>query len=383
MPKASDLVSVVMPVRNALPFLDAAIESILGQTHADFEFVIGDDGSTDGSSERLQDWKRRDRRIRLLRNGGQCLGPAGSSNWVAHAAAHPLIARMDADDISMPDRLHAQVQAFRRHPDAVVVGSMCDYLDDSGRRVGGRNRSVFRNKHAIFPCAHGALMFRRDVFERVGGYRADCDYWEDIDLFLRMEREGPVLILPEVHYRYRYSTTSSRQVSDEARVARAQDLSVRCLAAHMEGRNYEALIEESRRSPPKEQICLPVMALVALEQLRRGDPRSIFRSWAWRHVSFGHKRRRIRILVFAAWTWLNPASLRALLDLKSRFADWRARHIVPDGTIHVWRGSARARRITLQAYEPVDRKHDALQPNQLAAVNCLAAASAAGFGEHV
>ncbi|HEY5712363.1 MAG TPA: glycosyltransferase family A protein [Allosphingosinicella sp.] len=337
MGQADQAVSVVMPVRNAMPFLDDAIISILAQTHDNFELVIGDDGSTDGSSGRIDEWARRDKRIRVIRNQGAGLGPAGSANWVARAAIHPLIARMDADDISMPERLRAQVQALCAEPAAVIVGSLYDYIDRSGRRIGGRDRSVFRNGRCVFPISHGSMMIRREAFERVGGYRPECDYWEDVDLFLRLGRQGRVLILPEVHYRYRYSPTSSRQVSNEAMVTRALDLSVRCLAAHCQGRDYDPLIEENLRSEPRNSVSLSVLAQVALERLWRGNPRSIFRSWAWRHASFSESRRnRTLILIFAAWAWLNPASLRTLLSLRIGLADWRARHIAPDGIVHTW-----------------------------------------------
>src|SRR3954447_21307048 len=85
----SPQLSVVMPVHNALPYLDAAIESILGQTHSDFEFVILNDGSTDGSPERLRHWASRDARIRLIDGKGP-LGPALSSQRVATAAKAPI-----------------------------------------------------------------------------------------------------------------------------------------------------------------------------------------------------------------------------------------------------------------------------------------------------
>lgn len=339
MPRAVEPVSVVMPVRNAMPFLDAAIESILTQTHRDFELVIGDDGSTDGSSECLAAWARRDPRIRLLRNDGAGLGPSGSANWVARAARHRLIARMDADDIALPDRLAREVRAFREHPDAVVVGSMCDYIDANGRRIFGRDRSIFRNRRCVFPCAHASLMVRRDIFERVGGYRRECDYWEDVDLFLRMERQGRVLILSDILVRYRISPTSSRHVSNEAMVARQLELCVRCTVAANQGADYDAIIADHRSAPALEQVSLTVVALVAFERLWRGQPRSIFKSWAWRNGCFGSAPRRVRILIFLAWIWLNPPSLRAFLKLKARARNWRARHFMPDGGIHVWRGA--------------------------------------------
>jgi glycosyltransferase involved in cell wall biosynthesis len=213
MPDAVEPVSVVMPVRNAMPFLDAAIESILAQTYRNFELVIGDDASTDGSSERLQAWARRDPRIRLLRNDGAGLGPAGSANWVACAARHRLIARMDADDLALPERLAKQVRAFRDHPEAGIAGSMCDYIDANDRRILGRDWMIFRNPRCIFPCVHASLMLRRDIFERVDGYRRECDYWEDVDLFLRMQRHGKALILSDRLLRYLMIPTSSSQVS--------------------------------------------------------------------------------------------------------------------------------------------------------------------------
>jgi glycosyltransferase involved in cell wall biosynthesis len=100
-----------MPVHNALPYLDAAVESILGQSRKDFEFVIYDDASTDGSSERLEEWTRRESRIRLFR-GERNLGPAASSNAVVRHARAPLIARRNADDISLSDRLERQSEVL-------------------------------------------------------------------------------------------------------------------------------------------------------------------------------------------------------------------------------------------------------------------------------
>src|SRR5712692_2248266 len=98
---ANPLISVVMPVHNALPFLDESIGSILQQTLSDFEFVILDDASTDGSVELLREWSLRDKRI-LLHESRRRLGVSGSSNAVVSKAGAPIVARMDADDISHP-----------------------------------------------------------------------------------------------------------------------------------------------------------------------------------------------------------------------------------------------------------------------------------------
>jgi hypothetical protein len=340
-PTDNDPVSVVMPVRNAMPYLDEAVASILAQTHPHFDLVIGDDGSTDGSRERLQEWALRDSRIRLLFNDGGRLGPTGSGNWVTRAAIHPIIARMDADDLSMPDRLRRQLLALKADPGAALAGSLFDQVDVAGRRVGKRDRSVFCDPRCVFPVAHGSMMFRRAAFDRIGGYRAECDYWEDLDFFIRMGREGRILILPESLYRYRYSPTSSRLVSNDAAVARALDLCVRCLDLHRQGRDYDLLLVEAARAPARDEVAPSVLAQIAVDRLWRGDARTILTSWARRHTRLRPNMRSARILVFACWAWISPGTLRALMRLRASRADRRARHLVQDGTVYTWQIRAR------------------------------------------
>src|SRR5690349_4133045 len=116
------LVSVVMPVYDGLPHLDATIESVLAQTMTDFEFVIVDDASTDGSWERVQEWARRDPRIRPHRHDGN-RGHRATSNDGFALARGRYIARTDQDDLSLPRRLEAQVAYFERHPAIGVLGT--------------------------------------------------------------------------------------------------------------------------------------------------------------------------------------------------------------------------------------------------------------------
>ena len=131
--------SVVMPVHNALPFLDESIGTIVNQTFTDFEFVIMDDGSTDGSERVLRAWEKKDDRIRVFQSDHK-LGLAGSSNLVVSKARGRLIARMDADDISHPDRLRRQREVFKSRDDVVVVGTLCEGIDAKGRPVRPRDR---------------------------------------------------------------------------------------------------------------------------------------------------------------------------------------------------------------------------------------------------
>src|SRR5438874_2274990 len=125
-------VSVVMPVHNARAYLDQSVTSILRQTHADLEFVILENGSTDGSREALRGWAETDERIRLVEEA-RTLGLVDSSNTVADLARAPVIARMDADDVSHPTRLARQLEALERDPEAAAIGTLFRGIRPDGR----------------------------------------------------------------------------------------------------------------------------------------------------------------------------------------------------------------------------------------------------------
>ncbi len=202
------LISVVMPVHNARPFPDESINSILEQTLSAFEFVIFDDASTDGSVELLREWSRRDGRIHL-HEGNKRLGLSGSSNAVVAKARAPIVARMDADDIAHPDRLRRQWHVIESRPDVAVIGTLCNGIDRSGREVRPRDRWRLVRRSVYIPFPHGSAMFRREVFDQVGGYDETSGGGEDQDLFLRMATRGRVVTLPDVLYSYRYHSSNA------------------------------------------------------------------------------------------------------------------------------------------------------------------------------
>jgi glycosyltransferase involved in cell wall biosynthesis len=209
--------SVVMPARNAAPYLDAAIVSILTQTFTDFELVVIDDASTDGSSEILAAWAARDPRVRVERSDVP-LGLVGSSNRAVRASRAPIVARMDADDVSHPERLRRQLDVLATHGDAVLVGTLFEGIDGAGRLVRPRDRWRLLGPSPFAPFPHGSAMFRREDFEAIGGYRAETEYWEDLDLFHRLAARGRVLVLPEALYRYRFHVGATRLAGDPATV---------------------------------------------------------------------------------------------------------------------------------------------------------------------
>ncbi len=298
-------VSVVMPVHNALPYLDEAIRSIISQTLCNFEFVILDDGSTDGSDAVLRAWSERDTRIWLVKSAGR-LGPAASSNKVVAQARAPLIARVDADDISHPDRLRRQVEVLTSNPDAALVATLHETIDSNGTRVRHADRARLFRKSSFAPFCHGSIMFRQAAFDAAGGY-GKGDYWEDIDFYLRMSTTGRILVIPEPLYAHRLSSTSTRLTSSREAVIDAY--------ADM----YRRLGLSPHKGTPRgkarglaEKIPPPAFALL-------GSPEV----WAGRSPHLlGTLIKRGRLspnlesacaLAWTAWAQISPRSLRLLL----------------------------------------------------------------------
>ena len=301
-------ISVVMPVHNARPFLDESIRSILEQTLRDFEFVILDDASTDGSVELLREWSGRDGRIRL-HESTERLGLSGSSNAVVAKSRAPIVARMDADDIAHPDRLRRQWQALQRRPDVVVIGSLCIGIDAAGRKVRPRDRWRLVRHSVYLPFPHGSAMFRRDVFDEVGGYDEAAAGGEDQNLFSRMAARGRVLTLPDALYSYRYHSSNATLF-----------LGTRAVAGHHFHRG-NAMAVFYRLGTMRLWAGEPPMLLQALLENR----------------SLNWNLKTLMILMPAIWGHVSPPTLRAFLRLSIRARDLLASVRVKDGRPREWR----------------------------------------------
>lgn len=329
-------VSVVMPVHNALPFLDAAVRSIVCQTFSDFEFVILDDASTDGSTERLRYWATQDSRIRLL-EAKQKLGPALSSDRVAREASAPIVARMDADDVSYPDRLERQLEVLSRHLDVGVVGSLGDVIDSRGHTVRGRDPWRLKRASWFVPFAHGTLMYRRTLFDQVGGYRKACVYWEDQDLIARMRIVSKVLVIPRALYQTRQWTKNTRLISEPDRLEQAMDLGYRAVARLEQGRDYDDLLHidaKPTKVDPRVFISLGSMGLWAGQ-----NPRMLRRLLRRGQLSFD--MRSFTALVWAVWGSISPGSLRRFLWLLLQIRNTLASGTVPTNEPVPWSPASR------------------------------------------
>jgi glycosyltransferase involved in cell wall biosynthesis len=334
-----------MPVHNALPYLDAAVESILNQTFRDFSFIILDDASTDGSTERLREWASRDQRITLIEEKHN-LGPALSSERVARAASTPIVARTDADDVSYAWRLADQLAVFEHHPEIGVVGGLADVIDAAGRVI--RPAETWRLQHPrlVPPFGNGPMMYRRHVFEAAGGYRSECEFWEDHDLILRMAAISKIMVLPYAVYGVRQSTGSTRIASQRERVENAIDLMYR--SRERVGRNepYEDLLRS--RAEPSGTIDPRVFISLGSMELWAGGRPHLFRRLL-RRARLKLDYRSVSAFVWTGWASLEPHSLRAFMRLLLLARNWRRPIIARSNEAVVWPSAASVNQPRLSA----------------------------------
>jgi glycosyltransferase involved in cell wall biosynthesis len=298
-----------MPVHNERRHIDDSVASILRQTHADFEFVIGDNGSTDGTHERLVHWSEQDRRIRLLRHPER-LGPARSSDWVVQEARGTLIARMDADDIAHPARLARQIAALERQPDADLIGTLFHTIDDRGRPIRPPRFDLLIAPGTTPPFCHPTILFRRAAFERIGGYRVDANYWEDADLFLRMAEQGRVYVLGDVLMTIRHKAASGRFTEQQDVLEHALQAYYLSLSAYAPTDANKAAA--GLRAPPAGKLLPQVFASRAAGAIWAGRRPRVFKRMLAR-AAFSWDRPTAASLAYVLWGSLAPLSLRSFL----------------------------------------------------------------------
>ena len=203
---SSPNVSVVMSVYNGERFLREAVESILGQSLREFEFIAIDDGSTDASFSILDSYRARDTRLRVYHQENK--GLVDALNRGCALARGNYIARMDADDIAMTNRLQRQMEVMESHPEVGVLGSAVQFIDPSGKPLlTGRNPATDREVRSALlqgcPFWHPTVVMRKDCFISAGGYRKVVVDAEDNDLWLRMADRCQLTNLQEALLKYR------------------------------------------------------------------------------------------------------------------------------------------------------------------------------------
>ena len=213
-------ISVVMPVFNEQDSLKQTMQSILDQDGIKLELIVIDDGSTDNSRKILDQFVAQDRRVVIISQENQGITKA-LINGCHHAKAD-FIARQDAGDWSLPGRLQKQLELLRARPNIVLSSTGSRYFSERGELLFEAHLSSQEARQGIKansldsikgPSHHGCTMFRRDAYEKVGGYRADFLVAQDLDLWTRLSSFGEHVALPQVYYEavLRKNAISSRQ----------------------------------------------------------------------------------------------------------------------------------------------------------------------------
>jgi len=200
-------ISVLMPVYNAEKYIEAAVESILNQTFTEFEFIIINDGSSDGTLALLEGYAEQDKRIRLISRENK--GLVATLNEGLKLAKTSLIARMDADDIALPDRLKIQKEYLDKHSDVVCIGARARVIDAKGRfliltdtKIGHKEvlKAALQGRS---PIIHPTAMMRKDVVKQAGGYLQSNYPAEDLALWLDLSELGKIDNLCDILLEYR------------------------------------------------------------------------------------------------------------------------------------------------------------------------------------
>jgi len=212
-------VSIVMPAHNAAATLDEAVSSILEQTWQDFEFIIVDDGSSDDTASKLGRYETLDSRVRLYRQEKE--GMIAALNRGCRCARGHYIARMDADDVSLPRRIEKQREFLEGRPEIGIVGTWASRMDENGSIVGeahpSPNPRVLKWEHFFGICViHPTVMMRREILERLNFYSTDAVHAEDRDLWLRASAITEFSNIPEILLKQRvWSKSTSKRLGHE------------------------------------------------------------------------------------------------------------------------------------------------------------------------
>lgn len=225
-------VSLVMTVFNGEKFIKQAVDSVLAQSYGDFEIIVVDDLSTDGTIEILSSYKVDN--LKVIKNE-QNLGTYKSANIGIAAASGEYIARLDADDVCLPGRFVTQVDFLDRNPHHVLVGSHAETIDEDGNKIGmlAHQQLSFDEvlTHIFFhnTFVHSSIMFRKSFFDKFGGYR-ELAKAQDYEYYLRMishdfklENLGFTLV------KYRIHTQSMTMTGSEAQELASREIIIEYL----------------------------------------------------------------------------------------------------------------------------------------------------------
>lgn len=295
---AEPTISVVTSVYNGVEHLRQSVDSVLGQTDIDFEFLIVDDGSTDGSGAILAEYAARDARMRVIQQENQGLTKALIRGCAE--ARGEYIARHDGDDLSLRNRFATQVAWLQAHSEASFVSCWSYGIGPAGEVLFEVKRSLEAGdlttglvERDEGPPGHGSVMFRAEAYRQVGGYRQQFRYAQDWDLWLRLAEVGQFACVPQFGYAYRVSESSISAFRRRQQL-RLAEIAHACRGARQRGESEMPLLAEAARvsalpSPPPRETAGAASYFIGKCLLDRRDRRALpylLRSLRTRPCSF-------------------------------------------------------------------------------------------------
>ena len=252
-------VSIVMGAFNARRFIAEAIRSLLAQTFSDFELIVVDDGSTDDTLQILRSFAKRDSRVWPIQIAHG--GIVAAANAGLQAARAELIARADADDVSLPQRLQKQFDFLQANPQVVAVGSRMIVVEPYGSPLRTtEHRLDHESIESELLAGSGwalpqpAAMFRKSAVARVGGYRNDYPWSEDLDLFLRLAEIGRLANLPDALVKYRVHPNSTNWRHAQTQLANKPKLLAEAYRRRGRPMPTELTFKDYWNQPPAERF---------------------------------------------------------------------------------------------------------------------------------
>ncbi|WP_448701617.1 glycosyltransferase [Mucilaginibacter sp. AW1-3] len=208
--ETNPMITVLMPAYNAERYIAEAIASVLQQTYADFELIIVNDGSTDGTRNIIRTFK--DPRIKLIDQPN--MGVAAALNTGLEHATAPYIARFDADDICYPERLEKQLHFLQHNPEYILVGSDAEYIIENGdflfnfQCIAHTHDEIMAKLYFYCPFIHPTVMYKKESVRNAGGYPNHAHNFEDYLLWTNIARIGKLYNMPQPLIKYRLNPTS-------------------------------------------------------------------------------------------------------------------------------------------------------------------------------
>lgn len=254
-------VSVIMSVYNGAEHLRESVESVLTQEEVDFEFIIVDDGSTDDSGAIIDEYAERDNRFKVVHQKNTGLTKALIKGCAE--ASGEFIARQDAGDMALPGKLEKLLACVRKHPEAAIVSCGTRFVGPHGEYLFEANMDPAKAQSCLLTldltevrgACHSSVIFRRSLYENVGGYRAEFYFAQDLDLWIRMAEHGDHVVIPEVLHQTQF-TPDSISGSHRSRQIKLAEIILESARLRRAGMSDQLALKKAKMISPRSTMSI-------------------------------------------------------------------------------------------------------------------------------